>query len=108
MRTRRAKLSRVLVAGAAELISDMVIEVKRNGNERELNSICRSVGSFLGQVRQNEEMESFVLRTDWEDKMVLTMGFTEHEEKEAILSAIEKKARRLADSVGVAIEVKRV
>ncbi len=101
MRSRRASLHKGMVAGASELVADIVFEAKRKDNEDDLDALAKKVNSFLGQIRQNEGLESFVLRTDWEDQMVLTVGMTEHEQKMAILRSLDERVGKLAVSMGV-------
>jgi predicted ABC-type ATPase len=65
------------------------------------NDVHFEVQKLLDRVRKNEAMESFILRKDNNEAMVLEIGFSEHEAVGPIIREVVSKAKRVADKVGI-------
>ena len=61
-----------------------------------LNSITSEIQRFVATIRDNEKIECFVLREDDNDKMIITVGMSEHEGMDGIV----KKLKELMDKKG--------
>lgn len=99
------RIGRWLVRLAEEVLPQVRMTFERKeGKDRELNSVHFELQRFVSTVRSNEELKTSFSRVDDEDGMTLTVGFSEHEEIEAIMKAIRKQAKKLAKKEGLKVE----
>ena len=100
-------LATELLKIATEINPQITLVFERNGKEeRDLMGVQMEMQKFVSSIRKNEELESVMVRQDDDETMKLSIGFTEHESKEAIIREIEKLAGKLAKRNGVKVETK--
>jgi hypothetical protein len=100
-----SRTSRWLTRLAEEILPQVRMTFERKeGKDRGLNSLCFELQKFVSTVRSNEELKTSFSRIDDEDGMVLMVGMSEHEEREAIARAIRKQARKLAKKEGLKVD----
>jgi hypothetical protein len=78
---------------------------RKEGKDKELNSIHFELQRFVSTVRSNEELKTSFSRVDDDDGMTLMVGLSEHEEMEAIAREIRKQAKKLAKKAGLKVEL---
>lgn len=100
------RIGRWLVRLAEEVLPQVRMTFERKeGKDRELNSVAFELQRFISTVRGNEELKTSFSRVDDEDGMVLVIGFSEHEEIEAIMKAVRKQAKKLAKNEGLKVDI---
>ena len=92
---------------SAELSSDIMLLCKE-ADPKKRNSLASKIEHFLGQIRNNEGIETFIHRRDEPDKMTILIGVSDHEAKDAIVKALWKRAEREAGNEGVSIWTKEL
>lgn len=73
--------------------------------ERDLHSIHFEIQRFLNTMRDNEKLESFLLRRDDEKVMELSIGISDHEAMKGILEKLEELMNKLGKKNNVKVEV---
>lgn len=93
------RVIRELLRIAKEVVLRKTLTLHRSPKveNSKLNNIHFEVQRFVDRVRENENMESFVNRSDTDEEMVLEVGLSEHEEVEAIVREILEIASGLAN-----------
>ena len=99
------ELAAKMLDAASELSADVVI-IAKDADDDKLTMVAKRIESFLGQIRVNEHLETFMHRRDEPGQMTLLIGMSDHEAKGAIVKALEKKATREAHRDGVTIWTK--
>lgn len=67
----------------------------------DINKIHREVVNLLDRIRQNENLETFVDRTDDKEKMSLEIGISDHEAIDAIVKELVELAEKQANKYDV-------
>jgi phenylpyruvate tautomerase PptA (4-oxalocrotonate tautomerase family) len=65
------------------------------------NEVHFEIQRLLDRIRQNEGMDTFLLRKDSEDAMVIEVGFSDHGAKRAIIRELTTKASNAANCYGI-------
>jgi len=92
---------------SAELSSDVMV-VCKEADAKKRNTLAKTIENFIGQIRQNEEIETFIHRRDDAEKMTMLIGLGDHEAKDAIVKALWKRAEREAGNAGIRIWTKEL
>lgn len=92
---------------SAELSSDVMV-VCKEADAKKRNTLAKTIENFIGQIRQNEEIETFIHRRDDAEKMTMLIGLGDHEAKHAIVKALWKRAEREAGNAGIRIWTKEL
>ena len=72
---------------------------------REYNNVHFELQRFVATVRGNEDLKTTVTRTDDAAEMLLTVGFSDHEARKAIVEEVERQARKLAKKAEITLKV---
>ena len=92
---------------SAELSSDVMVLCKES-DPKKRNTLASKIEHFLGKIRDNEGIETFVHRHDEPDKMTILIAVSEHEAKDAIVKALWKRAEREAGNAGISVWTKEL
>lgn len=65
------------------------------------NEVHFEIQRLLDRIRQNEGIDTFLLRKDSADDMVIEIGFSDHGAKGAIIRELMSKASNAANSYGI-------
>jgi len=65
------------------------------------NEVHFELSKFLDRVRRNEGLATFIERQDADDSMILKIGFTDHEARDAIVREIIGKASKVCARHGI-------
>ncbi len=97
------RVARELVRLADDILRRTSIVVpRREGVEAAAyNEIHYELNRFLDRVRRNEGLSTSLSRVDTEKAMLLEVGFTDHEAKEAIVREAEGLVARNAKKFGI-------
>lgn len=91
---------------AAEINPQVTVVFDRKGaQERDLTQIQIEMQRFVSSIRRNENLESILSREDDNDTMRLSIGFTDHESKAAIVREVKHLADRLAHKSGIKAKI---
>lgn len=83
----------------------LVFKRKKDADNSDYNSICSELMRFVDTVRGNEGLVTQFARLDSEDEMTLLIGFSNHEERAAVVREIERQARKLAKRKDIEVKV---
>ena len=72
---------------------------------KEYNSVHFELQRFVATVGQNEGWKVTMARIDDEDEMLLLVGFSNHEERDAVVEELERQARKLAKKADIELKV---
>ena len=82
----------------AKVLTRIELVFTRDGDDKnnDINKVHREIVTLLDRIRQNEDLETFINRTDDPDEMVLEIGISDHEAIEAIVKELVELAEKLA------------
>ena len=83
------------------------IELVFNRDEEKINDINRihrEIVNLLDRIRQNEDLETYINRTDDCEKMSLEIGISDHEAIDAIVKELVELAEKLSKKYEVKME----
>jgi hypothetical protein len=97
------RTARELVRLAEDILRRTSIVVPRKEGIKPVvyNEIHSEVNRFLDRVRRNEGLSTSLARVDTDFGMLLEVGFTDHEAKEAISREVEQLVARKAKKFGI-------
>jgi hypothetical protein len=72
---------------------------------REYNAIHFELQRFVATVRQNEGLEATVARIDDDEEMLLLVGFSDHEARDAVVEELERQAKKMAKKANIELKV---
>jgi hypothetical protein len=105
----RNRIANDLILLASELLPRIRATFQKSDklDDRTMNSIQGDIQRFVTTLRGNEELECFVSRRDTSEVMEITVGFTDHEAMQGIVSSmksmIEKIGKRFDAKVVVEV-----
>jgi hypothetical protein len=104
---RVARELMMLAKEVSEVPPQTVLRFKRSDkvDAKEYNGIHFELQRFVATVRGNEDLKTTVTRTDDDKEMVLTVGFSNHEARKAIVKELERQARKLAKKAKITLKV---
>ena len=73
--------------------------------DRDLNQIHFDIQRFVSTLRKNEELECLVSRRDDDKMMEVTIGFTDHEAMQGIVSSIAEMLQKLGRKSGIKVKI---
>jgi len=82
-----------------------VFEKNPDCEDREYNSINFEIQRFVSTLRANENLECFVFRRDDEEKMEITVGFTDHEAMQGIIENMCDMFKKIGKKNGIKVKV---
>ena len=97
------RLAREILAAAKDMLVCTTISIPRiEGVEaRAYNEIHYELQRFADRVRRNEGMESFMARKDTDEEMTIEAGFSDHDEKDAIVREMVSLASKVCARNGI-------
>jgi len=101
------RLSDELLRIAGEISPQVRLTFSRSSKveDKDYNSIHFEIQRFVDTVRRNEELQSVVERIDDDEEMVLLIGVSDHEEREAIVRELGTLAKKLARKFELKVKV---
>ena len=101
----RSRIANDLVRMAKKLVFDEDIVFVRDAetDDRVLNEIWRDLGTYLDRIRGNEDIKTYMARTDNGSAMEISIGIETHEQKKAILKDMVARAEKLGRRNGVKV-----
>lgn len=98
-------IAREVLRIAVEMLPQITLVFdKTEAKESDLLSVQIEIQRFVSTIRKNESLESVVSRKDSGNHMILSIGFTEHEARNAIVREI----RKLSEKVSKKLDVKLI
>jgi hypothetical protein len=92
---------------SAELSSDIMVVVK-DDDPKKRDILSAKIENFLYKIRNNENIRTFVHRRDEQGKTIILIGLDDHEQKDAIIKALSKRAEKEAGIQGIQIWTKSI
>ena len=83
---------------------EFVFNRDSDDKNNDINKVHREIVALLDRIRQNEDLETFINRTDDCEKMVLEIGISNHEAIEAIVKELVELAEKLAKKHEIKME----
>jgi hypothetical protein len=95
---------------ASELLPRIKATFTRNSEkeERDYNSVFIDFQRFLVTIHNNEEIDTFISRTDTKDSMNIEVRFSDHDEAKAIINHISDMAKKLGKKIDVRVDVENL
>jgi hypothetical protein len=99
------RVAKHLLGVARKLVFDMdIVFVKSDSSRSEsFNKIAYELGSYLELIGRNEGVETYTGRRDMPTAMELSIGIEDHASKDAILKAVESKAKKMGRRFGIKV-----
>ena len=97
------KLAQELIEAAKEVMVRATITVPRGEDieHRVYNAIHHEIQGYLDRIRRNEGMETLLARADDDEAMRMQVGFSDHEQGEAITRELVKLTSRVCARNGI-------
>ena len=74
--------------------------------EKDLTLAFLELQRFIVTIHNNEEVTTFIGRTDTEDAMIVDVGFSDHEALQSISVHISDMAKKIGKKLNITVDVK--
>ena len=92
---------------AEEIMPQTRLHFKRSDEvePKEYNAIHFELQRFVATVRQNEGLEATMARIDDDEEMLLLVGLSKHDARDAVVEELERQARKMAKKADIDLKV---